>query len=90
MSERAVSEMIERCARALAKFEGTESTYENFGNYRSQMRRFAEAVIREMREPTDEMVSDGIDVLVDYSPKRSSAGATAENVWTAMIDEALK
>jgi hypothetical protein len=84
--ERAMSEMVERVARAIQAQSGHQpATDEGWNRPENTLsvqnfRRMAKAAIEAMREPTEDMIQAGIDGPV----------GDTEGKWQAMIDEALK
>ena len=73
------SEMIARVADVLSRTLPTES----FAT--STPEECARAILTAMREPTEAMLGDGMDTLLD--PQAECGSAT---VWRAMIDAALE
>lgn len=75
--------MIERVARALCKQHGVVDHSPVGWQWYEPM---ARAAIKEMREPTDAMVSAMIWQVNDWQNERG----TDQDVWYAPIDAALK
>jgi len=82
-----MSEMIERVARAIFRAdypeegEGSEIAWEKRAHWYSEA---ARAAIEAMREPTEEMSEAG------NVPTYQWVDNTADDVWSRMIDAALK
>jgi len=74
-----MTEMVERVAAAMSH-KDMPGVPVGLQKYRAMAR----AALREMREPTQEMVDQGFDVHL------SECWPGSKDVWQAMIDAALK
>lgn len=77
--------MVEKVAKAISI-----SMTDNRGQPAAVSSDVSRAAIEAMREPTEEMVRRGRRVDVPGDEGNRPAGFTADSVWEAMIDEALK
>lgn len=91
-----MSAMVERIAKALARVDGytVRDRYVHGGPMWRQYEDAALAVIRAMREPTEEMVGDAEQADDDLSRRQQESGGAgfglgAAGIWRTMIDAAL-